>query len=84
MFFSFKVTDDERRQLMSKVNPRYVLRNWMAQSAIEKAEKDDFSEVRFLLQVLENPYTLNEEAEKRGYADPSPKWASNIRVSCSS
>ncbi|KAJ9576211.1 hypothetical protein L9F63_006944 [Diploptera punctata] len=79
-----KGTDDERRKLMSSVNPRYVLRNWMAQSAIEKAEKDDFSEVRFLLEVFKTPYTLNEEAEKRGYADPSPDWASNIRVSCSS
>ncbi|XP_069683741.1 protein adenylyltransferase SelO-like isoform X2 [Periplaneta americana] len=77
-------TDSERRRIMCKINPRYVLKNWMAQSAIEKAEKDDFSEVQFLLNVLQSPYTVNEEAEKRGYADPPPKWSSTIKVSCSS
>lgn len=69
---------------MCQVNPRYVLRNWMAQSAIEKAEKDDFSEVQFLLKVLQNPYIINEEAEEKGYADPPPEWSYTIRVSCSS
>jgi len=69
---------------MCQVNPRYVLRNWMAESAIKKAEKDDFSEVQFLLKVLQSPYTINEEAEKKGYADPPPKWACTISVSCSS
>ncbi|PSN50911.1 UPF0061 protein [Blattella germanica] len=77
-------TDKERMKLMSKTNPRYILRNWMAQSAIEKAEKDDFSEVRFLFQLLKNPYVHNEDAELRGYTDPPPKWASTIKVSCSS
>jgi uncharacterized protein YdiU (UPF0061 family) len=56
----------------------------MAQSAIEKAEKDDFSEVQFLLKVLQSPYTINEEAEEKGYADPPPDWSYTIRVSCSS
>lgn len=69
---------------MCQVNPRYVLRNWMAQSAIEKAEKDDFSEVQFLLRILQNPYTISEEAEEKGYADPPPEWSCTIRVSCSS
>lgn len=77
-------TDAGRRHLMCQLNPRYVLRNWMAQSAIEKAEKDDFSEVQFLLKVLQNPYTINEEAEEKGYADPPPEWSCTIRVSCSS
>ena len=35
--------------LISEINPRYVLRNWMAQSAIQKAEENDFSEVRNFL-----------------------------------
>jgi uncharacterized protein YdiU (UPF0061 family) len=56
----------------------------MAQSAIEKAEKDDFSEVQFLLKVLQRPYTINEEAEEKGYTDPPPEWSHTIRVSCSS
>jgi uncharacterized protein YdiU (UPF0061 family) len=78
------LTDRERKRRMCEVNPRYVLRNWIAQSAIEKAEKDDFSEVQFLIKVLQRPFTMNEEAEKRGYADPPPKWSCTIRVSCSS
>jgi uncharacterized protein YdiU (UPF0061 family) len=56
----------------------------MAQSAIEKAEKDDFSEVQFLMKVLQCPFTINEEAERKGYADPPPKWSCSIKVSCSS
>jgi len=56
----------------------------MAESAIKKAEKDDFSEVQFLLKVLQSPYTINDEAEKKGYADSPPKWACTISVSCSS
>jgi uncharacterized protein YdiU (UPF0061 family) len=83
-YFVVGLTDTGRKHLMCQVNPRYVLRNWMAQSAIEKAEKDDFSEVQFLHEVLQSPYTINEEAEKRGYANPPPEWSCTIKVSCSS
>ncbi|KAG9340088.1 hypothetical protein JZ751_022010 [Albula glossodonta] len=38
-------SDADRQRRMKRVNPRYVLRNWMAESAIRKAEKNDFSEV---------------------------------------
>ncbi|KDR11508.1 uncharacterized protein LOC110837010 [Zootermopsis nevadensis] len=78
------LTDEERKRRMCQVNPRYVLRNWIAQTAIEKAEADNFSEVQFLLEVLRHPFTINEEAEKKGYADPPPEWSCTIRVSCSS
>lgn len=65
-------------------NPQYVLRNWMAQEAIKLAEQDDFSGVQFLLEVLNNPFTINEVAERKGYSGPTPPWANCIRVSCSS
>lgn len=39
----------DRPKYLSDVNPRYVLRNWMAESAIKKAEMNDFSEVIFKL-----------------------------------
>ncbi|XP_053081391.1 protein adenylyltransferase SelO isoform X2 [Acinonyx jubatus] len=39
-------SDSERRKRMTTVNPRYVLRNWMAESAVRKAERNDFSETR--------------------------------------
>jgi len=42
--------------LIQDANPRYILRNWVAQAAIEKAEQDDFSEVQFLLKLLQNPF----------------------------
>ncbi|CAH1271393.1 SELENOO [Branchiostoma lanceolatum] len=77
-------SDEERKARMDATNPRYVLRNWIAESAIRKAEKDDFSEVKLLLKVLQNPYMKQEEAEKQGYGSPPPEWAKKLRVSCSS
>lgn len=48
--------DTNRRKIMSQNNPRIVLRNYLAQNAIESAEKDDYSEVRRLLDELKRPY----------------------------
>ena len=73
-----------RNERMQRHNPRYILRNWIAQSAIEKAEADDFSEVRFLLELFRNPYQINKEAEQRGYASRPPDWSKRLTVSCSS
>jgi len=78
------IVDEDRLSRMQAVNPRYILRNWIAQTAIEKAELDDFSEVQFLLELLKNPFVVNREAEKKGYASPVPKWGKTIAVSCSS
>ncbi|XP_036376885.1 protein adenylyltransferase SelO-like [Megalops cyprinoides] len=77
-------SDAERRSRMKGVNPRYVLRNWMAESAIGKAEKDDFSEVQRLQEVLRLPFQEQERAEGVGYAARPPRWADSLRVSCSS
>ena len=77
-------SDEERMILMQKSNPRYILRNWLAQRAIEMAEKDDFSEVEKLLRVLKNPFKVQREAEEADYARPPPSWSSLLRVSCSS
>ncbi|KAL7976537.1 hypothetical protein Chor_008486 [Crotalus horridus] len=77
-------SDYERRRRMSTVNPRYVLRNWMAESAVQKAEINDFSEVRFLQQVLQHPFQVQALAERAGYAQRPPAWAKDVKVSCSS
>jgi uncharacterized protein YdiU (UPF0061 family) len=49
----------ERRDVMARSNPKYVLRNWIAQRAIERAEAGDFSEVQAVLQRMLDPYDLH-------------------------
>jgi uncharacterized protein YdiU (UPF0061 family) len=75
-------TDHQRRQSMNAVNPKYVLRNYMAQAAIEAAKQGDYSEVNLLLDILQSPYKEHPEAEK--YAGLPPDWADQLSVSCSS
>jgi uncharacterized protein YdiU (UPF0061 family) len=73
----------ERRLRMNRVNPKYVLRNHLAQVAIEKSSKNkDFSEIDRLLAVLRRPF--DEQPEFDSYAEPPPDWAKDIAVSCSS
>ncbi|MFP1462919.1 hypothetical protein ACLB1E_20840 [Escherichia coli] len=53
-----EVSDSERRQqLMQSVNPALVLRNWLAQRAIEAAEKGDMTELHRLHEALRNPFS---------------------------
>ena len=70
----------ERFANMQKVNPKYVFRNYLAQNAIDEAEKGDLSVLHELLDVLKNPYTEQSGAEK--YAQKRPDWA-RTRVGCS-
>ncbi|XP_054479120.1 protein adenylyltransferase SelO-like isoform X2 [Anoplopoma fimbria] len=77
-------SDLDRQQRMKNVNPRYVLRNWMAESAISKAEMNDFSEVEMLHYILSFPFVTQETAEEAGYAARPPLWAKRLKVSCSS
>lgn len=74
--------DAARRLAMHAVNPKYVLRNYLAQLAIEKAQNKDFSEVAKLLKILEKPF--DEQPEHAAYADLPPDWAGQLEVSCSS
>ena len=74
--------DNTRRPAMLAANPRYILRNYLAQVAIEKAEGGDYSEIERLLTVLRAPF--EEHAQWAHYAEPPPDWADNIQVSCSS
>ncbi|KAL7874014.1 hypothetical protein SRHO_G00049840 [Serrasalmus rhombeus] len=77
-------SDEYRQRRMRAANPWYVLRNWMAESAIRKAENNDFSEVELLQQILTKPFVKQEQAESAGYSSRPPAWASELRVSCSS
>ncbi len=67
---------------MRRTNPRVVLRNYLAQQAIEQAEAGVFDEIERLLQLLQNPYEDHPGADH--YADPAPDWAHSLVVSCSS
>ncbi|XP_053266078.1 protein adenylyltransferase SelO-like isoform X1 [Podarcis raffonei] len=77
-------SDSKRSKRMTSINPRYVLRNWMAESAAQKAERNDFSEVHLLQQILQHPFQRQAMAERAGYAQRPPAWAKDIKVSCSS
>jgi uncharacterized protein YdiU (UPF0061 family) len=74
--------DDERLARMNQVNPKYVLRNYLAQTAIEKAQQKDYSEIDRLLSLLQNPY--RDQPGMDAYAAPPPNWGKHISVSCSS
>ena len=74
--------DAERRVQMHAANPKYVLRNYLLQVAIERAQQKDFSEIQKLLQLLERPF--DEQPENQKYAEPPPDWACRLQVSCSS
>jgi uncharacterized protein YdiU (UPF0061 family) len=76
-------SEDQRRRLaMHAVNPKFILRNYLAQIAIEKAQNKDFSEIERLRKVLESPF--DEQPENEHYAALPPDWASQLEVSCSS
>jgi uncharacterized protein YdiU (UPF0061 family) len=74
--------DAARAAAMNRVNPKFVLRNHLAQHAIHRSEQGDDGEVRRLLAILERPF--DEQPEHEAYADFPPDWAQHIEVSCSS
>ena len=68
--------------LMNANNPKYILRNYMAQEVIEAAENSDFSALETLIEVINSPYDELEQYEH--FANRSPDWAKNLEISCSS
>ena len=74
--------DEDRQARMNRVNPKYVLRNYLAQTAIEKAQQKDFSEIDQLLTLLQNPYS--DQPGMESYAAAPPNWGKHLSVSCSS
>ncbi|WP_043114711.1 protein adenylyltransferase SelO [Solimonas soli] len=74
--------DAARAARMNAVNPKYVLRNHLAQRAIEDAERGSAGQIERLLTILRRPY--DEQPEHEAYADEPPPEARHIEVSCSS
>ena len=79
-------SDAERKVEMNKVNPKYVLRNYIAQLVIEAADKGDYSLIDEVHTILKHPY--DEQEENQQWFAKRPEWARNkvgsSMLSCSS
>jgi len=77
------LTDIQRKYKMDLINPKYILRNYIAQLIIEKVDEEkDFDYLDKWLNVLQTPYDEHPELEL--FAASPPEWAEQISVSCSS
>ncbi|EKO3859582.1 YdiU family protein [Vibrio harveyi] len=76
------VSAETRCEKMRRANPKYILRNYLAQLAIDKAEEGDFSELSRLAELLKRPY--DEQPELDDYAKLPPEWGKKMEISCSS
>lgn len=77
-----QVSDAERQQAMKAVNPKLILRNYLAQQAIESAERDDVSKLARLHQALLTPFA--DAPEYDDLAALPPDWGKHLEISCSS
>ncbi|WP_300656372.1 protein adenylyltransferase SelO [Pseudomonas sp.] len=75
-------TQAERRTRMHAANPKYILRNYLAQQVIDAAEQGDYAPVRELHAVLSRPF--DEQPGFERYAQRPPEWGKHLEISCSS
>lgn len=75
-----EIQDDDRQAQMKAVNPAMVLRNWLAQRAIEQAEQGDYAELHRLHDALRTPFADRSD----DYVSRPPDWGKRLEVSCSS
>ena len=76
------IEEKKQKNLMMKSNPKYILRNYLAQEAIEAAQQGDFSVLNKLLEVLKNPFIENQKYNE--FSKAPPEWGKKLEISCSS
>lgn len=75
--------DSLRQKQMKQVNPKFIARNYLLQSAIDKAQnKQDHSEIETLFTLFQSPF--DEHPEYEDYAKAPPAWGKHLPISCSS
>ncbi|MGF1689984.1 protein adenylyltransferase SelO [Photobacterium kagoshimensis] len=77
-----KHSDQDRQDLMLASNPKYTLRNYLAQLAIQEAEQGDYSRIESLMEVLASPF--DEHPKYQAMAQLPPEWGKTLTISCSS
>ena len=75
-------TLSEKLVLMNNTNPKFILRNYMAQEVIEAAEESNYLKLEMLIKIITNPFEEHEDFQS--FAERSPEWAKDIEISCSS
>jgi len=75
-----KLIDEDRALAMNRVNPKYVLRNYMAQMIIDEADKGDYSMLSEVYEMLKKPY--DEQPTYQNWFAKRPEWARH-KVGCS-
>ncbi|SMN12376.1 Selenoprotein O and cysteine-containing homologs [uncultured Candidatus Thioglobus sp.] len=75
--------NNNRAAMMDSINPKIILRNYLAENAIRAAEdKQDYREIGLLFDLLSKPFDAHSKFES--YSVDTPDWAGNLSVSCSS
>ena len=70
----------DRKAKMNRINPKYVLRNYMAQLAIDEANKNKYDLINELFELLKKPY--DEQPLNEKWFAKRPEWARH-KVGCS-
>lgn len=77
-----KLSEIDRQSNMKAINPKYILRNYLAQQVIEKASIGDYAPLHELYSLLSRPF--DEQMEHNHYAAEPPEWSRSLSISCSS